>query len=561
MVDKLEKQRRVIELFLSRKDATEIAQEVGLTIGHIRKIIKKNGYKNIYKRVKKPKREKRESVVLLYKDGMNIKDIANKTGYGEANVRVILREYKIPRRELHIFNYQRQCFICNKTFTLTKKKYKKKWLCSLECTKINARIHLTIIISKKDRNKIVKYREKFLTLGEIKEKTGISISKIKQILNEENITLSSDQIQKNAYRKKIEKYPNFMNSFREKRMKLSVDEYGKMVLNIIKECEESGLSVFLIASRNGLNPNSISNTIRGMGRIDLLDGHRSSGEKELGDILEKEGVIFKKSDRKIIHPLELDILIENKKVAIEYCGLYWHCEKNGKSYKYHKNKQDRCSEVGIRLITIFEDEWIYRKNQVLGHIKSILGQNSIRVFARKCSVKIISQADASTFTEENHIQGYGRSIISFGLFFEETLLGIVSGSNHHRSNDKTTLILNRLCFKNNYRVVGGASKLLKYLKDWAILNNYKQILSWSDNRWSNGDVYSKIGFAIKSYLKPDYSYIYKNDFTRRVPKQSMTKSALIKKNAVGSTEREMALSLGYHRIWDCGKISWVYDLS
>lgn len=46
-----------------------------------------------------------------------------------------------------------------------------------------------------------------------------------------------------------------------------------------------------------------------------------------------------------------------------------------------------------------------------------------------------------------------------------------------------------------------------------------------------------------------------------MPKQSCTKKALKERGGVGSTEKELAESLGYARIWDCGKKRWVYKVS
>ena len=57
--------------------------------------------------------------------------------------------------------------------------------------------------------------------------------------------------------------------------------------------------------------------------------------------------------------------------------------------------------------------------------------------------------------------------------------------------------------------------------------------------------------------RPDYGYVRGISF---YSKQSMTKKKLLAKGAVGKTEREMALSLKYYRIWDCGKKRWELSL-
>lgn len=82
----------------------------------------------------------------------------------------------------------------------------------------------------------------------------------------------------------------------------------------------------------------------------------SKAEREIGYIIEEMGFDIIRNDRSLLDNLELDIYIESEKLAIEYCGIYWHSEKF-KDKKYHINKLQRCEALGIRLITIFEDEW------------------------------------------------------------------------------------------------------------------------------------------------------------------------------------------------------------
>ena len=68
--------------------------------------------------------------------------------------------------------------------------------------------------------------------------------------------------------------------------------------------------------------------------------------------------------RNIIAPLEIDIFIPSKNIAIEYDGLYWHSSNkfSGRTIekKYHLNKTEQCLKKGIKLIHIFENEWILK---------------------------------------------------------------------------------------------------------------------------------------------------------------------------------------------------------
>lgn len=268
--------------------------------------------------------------------------------------------------------------------------------------------------------------------------------------------------------------------------------------------------------------------------------------------------------RKIIKPLELDIYIPSINLAIEFCGFRWHnfdALKLGhpkftrtEIIEYHKHKMDMCNALDIRLITIFEDEWMNRKNQVQNLLLSVFNKNQIRIGARKTSLREVSKEEAKNFLDKNHIQGNSHKIIAFGLFYEDNMVAVITGNKHHRQGHQQSLILNRLAFSHNTTVYGGASKLLAALVNYAKNNNYKKIISWSDNRYSEGNVYRNIGFTLTQNLPPDYFYV-KGKY-KKFSKQSCQKRALAKKGASGSTEKEMAKSMGLSEVWDCGKKRW-----
>jgi len=47
------------------------------------------------------------------------------------------------------------------------------------------------------------------------------------------------------------------------------------------------------------------------------------------------------NDRKLISPIELDIVMPDHRLAIEYDSFYWHNTDVVKPY-YHKHKTDLC---------------------------------------------------------------------------------------------------------------------------------------------------------------------------------------------------------------------------
>jgi len=262
-------------------------------------------------------------------------------------------------------------------------------------------------------------------------------------------------------------------------------------------------------------------------------------------------------NKKLRNKKEIDIFIPSLNLGIEYCGLYWHSERSGRTRSYHYSKMKDANSEGIRLITIFEDEWLDRQEQVKNFLLSVLNKNEHKIYGRNTVVKVTDKQIANKFYEDNHIQGKPQTaILHLGLYTKENLLvGCMSFGAHHRGGNGRAVVLNRLAFLHNHTVHGGASKLLSFAVNSLRFMGYNKILSWSDNRWSEGGVYKALGFDLEEELGPDYSYVTEK-FTR-VSKQSCQKKYLKKKGALGSTELVMAKSLGYSRIWDCGKKRWV----
>ena len=67
---------------------------------------------------------------------------------------------------------------------------------------------------------------------------------------------------------------------------------------------------------------------------------------------------------KIIPPRQLDIFIKSKKIGIEFNGTFYHSIEHGTKVGYHLMKTTMCEELGIKLIHIWEDEWIYQNRMV-----------------------------------------------------------------------------------------------------------------------------------------------------------------------------------------------------
>lgn len=267
---------------------------------------------------------------------------------------------------------------------------------------------------------------------------------------------------------------------------------------------------------------------------------------------------------------ELDIFIPSKKVAIECNGLYWHSELRGKDKNYHLDKTILCENNDIRLIHIFEDEWLYNKNIFSSKIKHILGYHSTlpKIYARKCYIEEINNDYKKEFLECYHNQGNDNSTIKLGMWYsdgnEETLVSVMTFSKKRKIfgySDSDGYELVRFANDSEYIVLGGFGKLLKYfIKQY----NPNSIITYADRRYSNGKIYLENGFNLKNISDPSYYYIRRNngDGRKRLHRYSLSKNNIKKKYPNiydGSlTEKELVKKLGYIRIWDCGQ--YVFEL-
>lgn len=263
-------------------------------------------------------------------------------------------------------------------------------------------------------------------------------------------------------------------------------------------------------------------------------------------------------DRDIIKPYELDIVVPSKKVAIEYCGLYWHSELMGKDKSYHINKRSSCEKNGYSLITIFEDELINNKDIVFSRLKSILNHDLLnKIYARKCDIKYISTKDASKFCYENHIQGYSvGTVMNIGAFYNDELVGVMTISKPSISKGNKYIKsgvfeLSRFCTKINCRVVGLFSKMLKF---FFVNNEVNSMFSYADMRWSVGKLYDSNGFSCVGVTKPNYWYFKKND--KRLHRFALRKQSSEPRDV---TEWELRKAQGWNRIWDCGNLKYEYN--
>ena len=299
----------------------------------------------------------------------------------------------------------------------------------------------------------------------------------------------------------------------------------------------------------------------------------STGEGELFREVKKISDDAEQGNRQLLPKRrELDVYIPSTKIAVEYNGLRYHTvehfmsdKRRNWSYsyasKYHLWKTNTCYDKGVRLIHIYEDEWLNKKEIVIDMIRSILHCNMTSIYARKTEVKTISKREADKFLEANHIQGKVKAGVYVALLYNNTIVAIQAYKKLRKSlggKDERDVELVRYAVLRGHKVVGGFSKCMK----WFVReNNIRRIVSYGDLRFIDRDknVYLSNGFVKKGVCSPCYDYV---KGTNRYHRFNFTKKKIKQKYSWvyddNKTEKEMMRELGYERIYDCGKIRYEY---
>lgn len=268
------------------------------------------------------------------------------------------------------------------------------------------------------------------------------------------------------------------------------------------------------------------------------------------------------SDRTLIKPLEVDIYIPSKNLAIEFNGNYYHSDVL-KDKNYHKNKYDKVKKQNVSLFTVWEHQWDneYKRNIIKKIISNKLGVGQgKKISARGCEVVVLSNEEFIPFCEKHHLQGsVTKSSVILGLKYLDKLCAVCS----FRKLKGRSYSLTRFC--SNGIVRGGFSKLLKAFERMGIAD---KITTLCDNQHFSGNVYKILGFNAEKMIGADYTCyrsnygVWHKSLWRRefIPLRlaEIGKSSLRFDPKIDSrSEWEVQDITNVYRLWDSGKTRWV----
>lgn len=300
--------------------------------------------------------------------------------------------------------------------------------------------------------------------------------------------------------------------------------------------------------------------------------HRSKGEAAIFAFVS----IFAAAEtrnRRVIAPKELDIYVPAVSLAVEYCGEYWHgassAEEERTDRTRHLEKHNACAAAGIRLLTIYESEWLSRSQPIKRLIRAALGKARGKLMARKCELRRVGSAEAASFFDKYHPQGGGGYGEHYGLYWGRKLVACMRftfGGNDRGAHAERVWTLSR--YATRVSVTGGASRLFAA---FVAERKPELVKSFSDNRYFTGGMYARLGFTLEDESEPDYQVYHPK--TGLLPKTSWQRRKIPARiRDLGSSEtfdpvtdprseRDMTYLFGAQRVFDCGKKRWVWRAS
>lgn len=265
-------------------------------------------------------------------------------------------------------------------------------------------------------------------------------------------------------------------------------------------------------------------------------------EKELFDFVYSIDNSAIRQIRDIIYPYELDIVIPDRRIAIEYCGLRWHSEKNGRVKRYHLKKFRRCEYAKYKLITIFEDEWLTKKDIVKSVLYNALSDNVEKIDNYK--IMEIDNNVSSLFYRTNGLFNYIEdNNINLSMQINGDMVGTISIKSSS-VDSYTTVELSNLSYIQQY----DAGNILNIFIDY-IKNNYdfNKMYLQMDKRLDIVKIYGNTDFT--SYDDTPLINWFFEDNTKRYLKSELEKEKGYTKHKIIKT----------NRLWDCGGTRYILE--
>lgn len=278
----------------------------------------------------------------------------------------------------------------------------------------------------------------------------------------------------------------------------------------------------------------------------------SSFETLVIDHLTELGIDVVLGSRRLIPPYEIDVFIPDLNIGFEINGVYWHSDAHPRIHRnYHRDKTQLAAERGIRLIHLWEDDLRDNLSNELRFITHVVGKSVKKRYARNTNLREIDITLARDFVNDHHVQGFASGSVYIGHFIGDELIGCTIFKKRKHDWELTRHCCSCL-------VVGSLGKAVKHFTSRF---DAPRVVSFCDLTRYTGASYIAAGFKLESTIPPDYKYVVSG---KRVHKFNFRRKSLkVRFPDVYEdhlSETEIMKKLNFHKIFDCGKHRFVYEV-
>ena len=174
------------------------------------------------------------------------------------------------------------------------------------------------------------------------------------------------------------------------------------------------------------------------------------------------------------------------------------------------------------------------KNDIIKSlIKSKLWLYEHKIYARNCEFKVVSSKESKLFLEKYHLQGSTVDKWRYGLYYNNELVSVMTFGKSRFFENYTEII--RYCCKNDYLIIGGASKLFSNFRK---INNINNIISYADADISSGKLYEVLGMK-EIGITENWKWLYRGIRYNRLNKIRHENKDLIKCYSAGTLKYKL----------------------
>lgn len=251
---------------------------------------------------------------------------------------------------------------------------------------------------------------------------------------------------------------------------------------------------------------------------------------------------------------EIDLYFPDKKIGFEVNGVYWHTDKmiqqrreHGVARNYHQNKVETAAKRGIKLYHL----WIEKDTNLpllISYVRNKLGLTTTKIPARKAKIISLDYPEYAEFLVRTHLQGASNSSVRYGLMYEDKIVSVI-GFKKQRDG----WYLERFSSELDVVVQGGFSRLLKhFIRE----HTPEKIVTFSDDSYSQGDIYRSHGFEMLG--KSTGTRLYYTDGSTLYHRQRFQRKAIARRrpDIPWGSELSMAEAEGFYPLHGCKTTRW-----